>query len=206
MFNFLSYVERKNPRALLGAFQEAFGDDDKALLVLKTAQSDFAPEAAERLREEIGAAGNVRMIDGYLDRAEITALTAVSDAYVSLHRSEGFGLTLAEAMLLGKGVVATPYSGVTDFFDLNNGFPVRYELVELTADTGPYPAGARWAEPDVGHAAKLLRRVRERRAEDRLLLERARRDIASKLSYATVGRELARRVREAVRRIERGWS
>ncbi len=204
MFNFLSYVERKNPLALIRAFKEAFGDDDSALLVFKTAQSDFAQGSAERIRQEIGAAKNVRVLDGYLDRSEITALTAISDAYVSLHRSEGFGLTLAEAMLLGKPVVATPYSGNADFFDLNNGFPVRYELVELAEDAGPYPAGTRWAEPDVGHAAELMRRVYERREEDRPLLERARRDVEEKLSYASVGRELERRVREAVLRVERG--
>lgn len=204
MFNFLSFVERKNPLALIRSFHEAFGDDEKVLLVLKTAQSDFAQDVYERIQEEIGGAGNVRLLDGYLSRSEITALTAVSDAYVSLHRSEGFGLTLAEAMRLGKPVVATPYSGNADFFDLNNGFPVRYELVELTEDAGPYPAGARWAEPDVGHAAQLLQRVHERREEDRPLLDRARRDIERKLSYAAVGRELERRVREAVLRVERG--
>jgi glycosyltransferase involved in cell wall biosynthesis len=205
IFNFLSYFERKNPVALIRAFRSAFPDPAGGTqLLLKTSHSEFAPEALKRILEEIGPATHIRIVDGYLDRAEITALTALTDAYASLHRSEGYGLTLAEAMLLGKPVVATPYSGNADFFDLNNGFPVRYSLVELTENAGPYPAGARWAEPDVAHAAELLRRVREQRQEDRPRLERAHRDIAENLSFAAIGRQLAQRLREAVARVERG--
>ena len=197
MFNFLSYMERKNPLALVRAFRRAFAREEKAVLVLKTSQSDFAPEALAMLQKEIGRA-NVRVIDQYLSRGEVRSLVAACDCYASLHRSEGFGLTLAEAMAHGKPVVATPYSGNVDFFDLNNGFPVRYGLVEIAQDAGPYPAGARWAEPDEEHAAELLRMIHDRRAA--VSAKRARRDIRAKLGVDAVAEIVGRRVREIVGR------
>ncbi len=142
-------------------------------------------------------------MDEYSARSEIVRLTAACDCYVSLHRSEGFGLTLVEAMALGKPVVATAYSGNADFFNLNNGYPVRYRLVELERDVGPYPAGALWAEPDEDHAAELMRRVYERRDEARALGRRARRDVERQLGYAAVGRRLERRLREIVGEVNR---
>lgn len=201
-FNFLSYFERKNPLALIRAFKRAFPEGDEALLVLKTSQSDFAPAARQAILAEIGGA-NVRLIDGYLERSEIHHLTALADCAVSLHRSEGFGLTLAEAMVLGTPVVATAYSGNADFFNLNNGYPVRYRLVELEADAGPYPARARWAEPDVEHAAELMRRVFERRGEALRVAARAKSDVERDLGHAAVGRELERRFREILDEVRR---
>lgn len=193
-FNFLSYVERKNPHALVRAFRRAFPDGG-AVLVLKTSQSDFAPGARKALEAEIGDA-DVRILDEYFSRQDVERLVATVDAYVSLHRSEGFGLTLAEAMLLEKPVIATAYSGNVDFFNLNNGYPVRYHLVEIAEDSGPYPRGAVWAEPEVEHAAELMRRVVEKPDEARGLGARARQDIARELSYAAVGEELRRRMEE----------
>ncbi|MCP4659884.1 MAG: glycosyltransferase family 4 protein [bacterium] len=202
MFSYLSYFERKNPLALIRAFRQAFPAGDEALLLLKSAQSDFAPEAHERIVREI-AGSNIRLIDEYQSRDEIASLTALCDCYVSLHRSEGFGLTLAEAMVLGKPVIATPYSGNVEFFNLNNGYPVRYRLVGLERDAGPYPAGAVWAEPDVGHAARLMRRVFERREEARATGERAREDVSRQLSCETIGGTIERRLGEIVRQVNR---
>jgi len=201
-FSYLSYCERKNPLALIRAFRRAFPAGDEALLLLKSSQSDFAPEAHEQIVREI-ADSNVRLIDEYQSRDEIAALTALCDAYVSLHRSEGFGLTLAEAMVLAKPVVATPYSGNVDFFNLNNGYPVRYRLVRLERDVGPYPAGAVWAEPDVEHAARQMRRVFEHRDQARAIGERAREDLSRQLSAKTIGATMAQRLGEIVRQVNR---
>lgn len=201
-FNFLSYAARKNPLGTIASFRRAFGPDDPVSLVLKTAQSDFAPEVRESVESAIGDA-SVIMIDRYLDRGDTDGLMASVDAYVSLHRSEGFGFTLAESMALGKPVVATPYGGVTDFFDRNTGFPVAYRRVTLDRDHGPYPAGAHWAEPDLDDAAAQLRRVVDDPAEARRRAERALEVVTERLSDTAVGSVIESRFDHLVERIGR---
>lgn len=199
VFNYLSYFERKNPLAVVEAFRDAFGNDTDKLLLLKTSQSDFAPERHRQLARAIEGADNIRTVDEYLSRQEIDGLMRSCDAYVSLHRAEGFGLTLAEAMYYGKPVVATAYSGNVDFFGLGNGFPVRYELATLGEDAGPYARGSRWAEPDVAHAAEQMRRVVNDEAERRRVSERAAREVREQLSLDAIGKTLQRRFDEVVR-------
>jgi glycosyltransferase involved in cell wall biosynthesis len=96
---------------------------------------------------------------GYLSRETVVRLIAACDAYVSLHRSEGLGLTLIEALMMGKPVVATRYSGVTEFLEGPGAFPVAFSERALRRDYGPYPRGAVWAEPDVADAARQMRAV-----------------------------------------------
>ena len=202
IFNFLSYFERKNPLAVIAAFQRAFSPDDDALLVLKTSQSEFAPEALARIREQIGDS-RVEILDGYASREEIASLTSAVDAYVSLHRSEGYGLTLAEAMAYGKPVIATPYSGNVDFFDLNTGYPVRYRLIEIEQDEGPYRAGARWAEPDVDDAARKMRQLYESAGQHDPVAASGRDAVRESLSYAAIGKVLEERFATLVRQVNR---
>jgi glycosyltransferase involved in cell wall biosynthesis len=172
-FDFLSYLERKNPFATLAAFQRAFRPDEKAVLVLKTVNADWNQEGAAHMRE--AARGwPVVFVDEYLSKREVAQLMATADCYVSLHRGEGFGLTLAEAMALGKPVVATGYSGNLDFMTPTNSLPVGYRLVEITEGAGPYAQGFRWADPDVEHAAELMRRLYEDRALAARIGEQAR--------------------------------
>ena len=198
-FNFLSFAERKNPLGLVRAFKRAFASGEGPLLVLKTSGGDSSPKLQASLQREIGDA-DVRLIEGYIDRDAAHSLTAACDCYVSLHRSEGFGLTLAEAMVAGKPVIATPYSGVSDFFDLNTGYPVRYSLVEIEEDVGPYPAGAVWAEPDIEHAAELMRRVFVQREEAKEVGMRGQELVRRRLSAGAVGGVLAKRFEAAVAR------
>ena len=123
------------------------------------------------------------------------ALLASCDAYVSLHRAEGFGMGLAEAMALGKPVIATGYSGNMDFMTVNNSYPVRYDLRTITEDdhalqpvcTQLYAPGGTWAEPDLDHAAAQMRRVVENPAEAAQVSRRARADIHALYSRAAVG-------------------
>ena len=196
-FSHLSYAGRKNPLAVVEAFRRAFPDSwrpgasPRPLLVLKSAEPNFEPEASAALRGEVEE-GRVAVVARYLGRAETDDLTAAANCYVSLHRSEGFGLTIAEAMACGTPVVATRYGGVTDFLDSDVGFPVRYDRVELERDEGPYPAGATWAEPDVDHAAEQMRRVFENRDEAARRAERARSRVARDFSYEVVGEKLKR--------------
>lgn len=189
-FDFLSVWERKNPIALIRAFREAF-TEERVRLVLKCSNSDFERGALHELVREAGDA-RITMIDRTLPRSVLDDLFDSSDAYVSLHRAEGFGLTVAEAMARGMPVVATGYSGVADFFDASTGWPVRYTLEPIARDAGPYPAGARWAEPDVAHAAEQLRSVYEDALDRRVRAQRGQARALDVLGIERVGRTAAR--------------
>jgi glycosyltransferase involved in cell wall biosynthesis/tetratricopeptide (TPR) repeat protein len=185
-FDFHSYFERKNPLGLVRAFKQAFREQEDVVLFLKTTHSAFAPAAVQLLREECQGA-DIRFHDAILPREGLNALLSACDCYVSLHRSEGFGLTLAEAMCFGKPVIATAYSGNVDFMREGNSFLVKYRLVEIEKDHGPYKKGCVWAEPDVGHAAELMRYVYEHRQEAAAMGEAGRRDVFQQLHPETVG-------------------
>jgi glycosyltransferase involved in cell wall biosynthesis len=164
-FNMHSLIERKNPHAVIEAYRRAFGSHaTQAHLAIKVSNLEEYPDIAARLRANLKSVGGT-LICKSMDRAELTMLFAACDGYLSLHRSEGFGLTMAEAMALGKPVVATGYSGNMDFMTPENSYPVRYQLVQLERDHGPYRRGTYWAEPDLDHAAELMRRVYEQRED-----------------------------------------
>ncbi len=194
IFDYFSTIERKNPLQLIESFRRAFGDDPSVLLVLKTSHGKDAPDARERVLSAIGDAGNILVIDEYLTRPEVLDLIRCCDSYVSLHRSEGFGMPLAEAMSLGKPVIATNYGGSTDFLDATCGYPIAYRLSAITTSIGPYDAGALWAEPDTDHAAALLREVFTNREEATSRAERAEEVIKSRFSSQTVGELMRRRL------------
>ncbi|MEM1181637.1 MAG: glycosyltransferase [Acidobacteriota bacterium] len=200
IFNYLSYAERKNPAAAVRAFKQAFGESDSHQLVIKTSQMDFAPEAHRALVAEVADAPNIRLVNDYLSRREIDSLMATSDVYLSLHRSEGYGLTVAEAMLRETPVVATPYSGVSDFFDSTTGWPAAYELLELEAAAGPYPAGSRWADPDASHAAELLREIAAGGDPVERRIGRAKRAIEDNFSADAVAKRLRGTLDTIIRR------
>jgi glycosyltransferase involved in cell wall biosynthesis len=155
-FDALSVPERKNPAGLLAAFTRVVRESRRPVhLLLKMNHAEAEPAYTEEL--QLRCAGlPVTLLTGTLRRDQLDSLTAACDAYVSLHRSEGLGLPLIEAMYLGKPVVATGYGGVTDFLDEETGFVVRHNLKTLDRPQGPYPVGAVWAEPDVEHAADLM--------------------------------------------------
>src|SRR5690606_24413659 len=114
-FDFLSVVDRKNPLGLVEAFTRAFGPDDGARLILKGINGDVFPDKREELIDAAAARDDIEVWDTYLSARDRLALVAMVDCYASLHRSEGLGLTMAEAMALGTPVVATAYSGNLDF-------------------------------------------------------------------------------------------
>ena len=112
------------------------------------------------------------------------------DCYISLHRAEGFGLTMAEAMAMEKPVIATGYSGNMDFMTAENSFLVNHKLVPIAKDHGPYKRGFIWAEPDLEHAAELMRHVYEHREPARKVGMLARRDILATLTPEVVAGRL----------------
>jgi glycosyltransferase involved in cell wall biosynthesis len=122
------------------------------------------------------------------------ALVASADCFVSLHRSEGFGFSLAEAMAYEKPVIATGYSGNLDFMTEENSYLVRYRPRVVGIGKTPYPSAAEWAEPDVAHAAELMRYVHDHPAEAALVGRRARRQILSRRSVEHCAAFIASRI------------
>ncbi|MDP3921250.1 MAG: glycosyltransferase [Candidatus Omnitrophota bacterium] len=178
-FDFSSFFERKNVLGLVEAFRKAFGPDERVRLVIKSINSD-ASHRIRGQRELLGKVAEglrVQFIDECLERKVVDGLMNSCDCYVSLHRSEGFGLPLAQAMALGKPVIATRYGGNTEFMTPENSFLVDYKLTELEGNFGPYHRGAVWAEPDTDHAAQLMRYVYENREAAQVTAFRAAEDM-----------------------------
>ncbi len=150
---------------------------------------------------EASRGARISITDATLPRGDLEALLAACDAYVSLHRAEGFAFPVAEAMALGKPVVATGYSGNADYFDETTGFPVAWTYRELPTSIRDYDRGIRWAEPDEDHAARLLRRVFVEREEARRRGETAARRIAQLYGSDVVARRLTLRLEDLRRRL-----
>jgi len=193
-FDFWSWPTRKNPQAAIDAFTQAFSKKDPACLVIKCAHVETNTARLKEIRK--AAEGyNIKIIHAVLERNKLNALLNFSDCFVSLHRSEGFGLLLAEAMHLRKPVIATGYSGNMDFMNVNNSFPVKYKLIPVgEKEYPPFKKGYVWAEPDVSHAAELMRFVYENREHAAKMGERASRDIKELYSPAAAGQAILERL------------
>ena len=176
-FDFNSTVERKNPAGVIEAFTRAFGPGEGPSLVIKTINGHRHLRELEELRALAAGRPDVLIVDRFLPAAERDVWARACDCYVSLHRCEGFGLTMAEAMALGKPVIATGYSANLDFMDPTNSRLVGYDEWLLTRPSGPYPAGTRWAQPDLDEAAAHMRQLYENPDDARELGSRAREHI-----------------------------
>jgi glycosyltransferase involved in cell wall biosynthesis len=165
--------------------------------VLKTTFGESYPKLMDELRAAAAeAAVEVIVIDEIYAQDETLSLIETCDAYVSLHRSEGLGLTMAEAMLLGKPVVATGFSGNTDFMNASNSLLVDYQVVPIGVSIPPYEAEMRWAAPSEEHAAALMRRLFDDRAFAAALGARAKEDLGRNLNIEAAGRRMANRLSE----------
>jgi glycosyltransferase involved in cell wall biosynthesis len=162
MVDFFSFPERKNPLGAIEAFIKAFGTKSQDVrLIVKITNSSHRPEVNRVIKSMIETTKSVTLIEGYMDRSSLNSLMSNVHCYVSLHRSEGFGLPIAEAMSFGKPVIATGWSGNMEFMDNSNSFPVKYELAEIPLQDGPYKNAGCWAEPNCDHAAELMTYVVE---------------------------------------------
>ena len=197
-FNPGSSVARKNPYGVIEAYKRAFADAaEPPLLVIKAHHLKQHPQIAPGLRAAVEEVGGI-LFEDHLTRPQMHALIALADCVISLHRAEGFGLLMAEAMALGTPVIATGYSSNMDFMTEVNSFPVRYRLREITADDHAdqplfrqmYAAGQSWAEPDIGHAAELMRYVVDHPEDTRARAALAKNDLAMGWSYEAVGQRM----------------
>lgn len=193
LFDFHSFLERKNPLGLIRAFRRAFRRQDNAMLIIKGSHAEDCPAELAALQKAAEGA-NVQFFNAILKREEVTALMGLADCYVSLHRSEGFGLTLAEAMQLGKPVIGTAYSGNMDFMNSSNSFLVNHRMIEIQQDHGCYKKGYWWADPDLEHASQQMRRVYEDRPLARKIGQQAAEDIHTQFSPEAVGRLIQQRL------------
>lgn len=161
-FDFLSYIDRKNPFAAIHAFKKAFTNrHSKAGLVIKVMNGDVRNPMWIQMLNMIGNDPRIHIINEVLDRNDVLALLNSCNCFVSLHRSEGFGRGPAEAMYLGKPVIVTNYSGNTDFTKANNSCLVDYRLVCVEPHQYPFSEGQVWADVDTDHAAWHMRRIYE---------------------------------------------
>lgn len=195
MYDFSSYQERKNPQAALEAFERAFTkNSDKAALVIKTNNAQFHAADNAALAELLGGRDDIFWINQTLTRQEVYDLEYVCDGVISLHHSEGYGLVLAEAMFLGKPVIATNWSGNTEFMRPQNSLPVNYTLTPLGRDFGVYKAGQIWANPDIDHAASLMRRIVEDDHLRQSISREAERTIKAEFSPEAIGQRIRARL------------
>jgi glycosyltransferase involved in cell wall biosynthesis len=197
-FDYLSFIERKNPQAVVEAFKRAFrrsGQMAPAALVLKTLNADIAPAKAQPLRAMLKDDPDVILIEETLSRLDTLGLVGVSDAVASLHRSEGLGLLVAEAMVLGKPVISTDYSATTELVTPQTGFPVDYRLIPVAEGAYPFSAGQVWADVDVDHAAWQMRQVFEGGTAVAARIAKAKRHIQTEYGQPAVARRQLDRLR-----------
>lgn len=198
-FDFRSYASRKNPDAVVRAFLQHC----KALptanshLVIKTNGAESDPAAFERLQQTLASLRNrVTFINKTISDNEVKNLIRCCDSFVSLHRSEGYGRGLAEAMYLGKPLICTGYSGNMDFMDAESAMLTDFTLIPVNEGEYPFAEGQVWADADANQAAHFMSKLYLDRRYARQLGQKASHTVRSRVSYRTVGMKYRRRIDE----------
>ena len=175
IFNMASGFQRKNPLATVRAFRRAFGDDPTAKLVIKVVNPEHYPEGMAMLRAETDPAANIEVLVEVMPRKGVMELIAAADVVLSLHRSEGFGMLAAEAMLIGTPVISTDWSATAEFVSTECGMPIPYRLIPANDPQGcSHDPSQNWADADVDAAAAALTRLRTDPEFAQRLADRAR--------------------------------
>lgn len=196
-FDFNSSIARKNPQAAIESFQRAFpGGRSGVRMLIKTSNGFRYPDRLQELLQRVSGDARIMVRDDIIEGRHVRALQRCCDAYISLHRAEGFGLVLAECMLAGKPVIATGWSGNMEFMNADNSCLVSYRLVPIEPGEYPDGEGQRWAEPDVDVAARHLRRLAEDPHFASRLGEAARVSVQQRLSTEQAARQMAERFGE----------
>ena len=197
-FDYYSFSDRKNPLAAVRAFLTAFPDRSRpvGLVVKATSAENHFPAVKKEIIAAAEADGRITIIDESLSRADMLSLMAGIDCYVSLHRSEGFGLGMAEAMAMSKPVIATGYSGNSEFVTERTGYPVPFELKPVRRHEYVHTEGQVWADPDEDACAAAMRAVIERPEEAAARAEAGHAFVKERYGKTNVGRIAAKRLAE----------
>lgn len=199
-FDFNSGLDRKNPIGAIEAFKLAFPLERRDVtLLVKSSNGHRYPEQFARLVDAASSDPRILVRDDIIDRPHMRALQRCADAYVSLHRAEGFGLGLAECMWIGKPVIATNWSGNVDFMDTSNSCLVGSRLIPVEPGQYPFAEGQRWADPDIEEAARYMARLVDEPAFAGRIGSKAAEDARTALSATATARQLIDRL-EAIRR------
>jgi len=194
MANAYSDIERKNVLASLLAFQKAFDNKENVELIIKLSNSDSELVYVKKIMNLINADARIKIIDKFIDRLGVDKLFHSVDAYVSLHRSEGFGLTLGEAMYYGIPVITTAYSGNMDFCNQFNSYLVDYDLVQVGEDRLRYKSTDLWAEPKIDSAVKAFIKVYSDPMDVMKKTQEAKKFITQHFSIQTIGQKISKRL------------
>ena len=181
MFDSKSIASRKNPGGAIDAFREAYGENpENTKLVIKI--NNPKPEDVAFVEEHIGGTAGYTLITERMDKTRLNSLIRLCDVFISLHRAEGFGLVMAEAMLLGTPCVATNWSANTEFMTAESACMVDYKLIPVNGAYFQDDGKMRWADPDAHQAAGYLKRLRDDPAYYREKAEKGRKMIEERLS------------------------
>jgi glycosyltransferase involved in cell wall biosynthesis len=203
-FDFMSIMKRKNPVGLIEAYTRAFVPGDGAQLVIKSINGDKRTTDAAAVMTAIGDRDDITLMTEYQSRRDASTLMSMADCYASLHRSEGLGLTIAEAMALGVPTIATGYSGNLDFMDEWDTWRVPCTMTRVGGGAGGYDPKAQWAEPDLDAAARMMREVWENPSAAREKADRARARLLESFSPERCGARMRARLEDIWAELERG--
>ncbi len=195
IFDFDSAFERKNPLATVKSFKKAFSKRDNVKLVLKTIRGEKYPSQKKLLLNEIAGDKRIEWIDAIQPQEQLQQLMASASCFISLHRSEGFGLTIQEAMAYELPVIATDYSGSCDFVSGSTGLPVKYNLTKVGKGAPPYNPNSMWADPSTDDAAEKMRFVFNNPTQAKELAAQAKQHILRNFSITAVSKIYLERLR-----------
>jgi glycosyltransferase involved in cell wall biosynthesis len=196
VFDCRSVMKRKNPIGLIEAFRKAFRPNEGPVLVIKCVNGEKRPSEFSDLLSAAEGMEDVVVINEYFEAETSAALINMCDCYVSLHRSEGLGLTIAEAMLLGKPVIATAYSGNLDFMTPDTSYMVPWKRVKVGKGAEAYSSRATWAEPDIDVAAEMMRTVYENPKDAQARARAGQQDLQHRFTHDVVGTRMKARLEE----------
>ncbi|WP_395059841.1 glycosyltransferase [Flavobacterium sp.] len=191
IFDYNSTLERKNPLNLIKAFKKAFDKQDKSVsLTIKTSRATRFAKEKSKLLEEIDGFENIKIVEKIFEKDTLHNIIKGCDSYVSLHRSEGFGLTMAEAMFFSKPVIATGYSGNLEFMNNENSFLVNYKTCTVDSKIINYDKNTIWSDPDFEHMAELMTSVKENSDTIKEIANKGNQTILNEFSTIKIGTEI----------------